>query len=45
MLRTLHAAGEPRHLLAAFSNTLIDGEDFGWLWDVDFESAAPESIG
>ncbi len=42
MLRTLHAAGEPRHLLTAFSNTLIDGEDFGWLWDVDFESAAPE---
>jgi UDP-N-acetylmuramyl tripeptide synthase len=41
MLRTLRAANEPRHLLSAFSNTLIDGEDFGWLWDVDFESAAP----
>jgi lipid II isoglutaminyl synthase (glutamine-hydrolysing) len=22
------------------SNTLVDGEDFAWLWDVDFESAA-----
>ncbi|HEY6378819.1 MAG TPA: MurT ligase domain-containing protein [Candidatus Dormibacteraeota bacterium] len=39
-LRTLAGAGEPRHLLVAFSNTLIDGEDFGWLWDVDLESAA-----
>jgi UDP-N-acetylmuramyl tripeptide synthase len=39
-LRTLAGIGEPRQLLVAFSNTLIDGEDFGWLWDVDFESAA-----
>jgi UDP-N-acetylmuramyl tripeptide synthase len=38
ILRTLQAAGEPRHLLSAVSNTLIDGEDFGWLWNVDFES-------
>jgi len=22
----------------ALSNTKVDGEDFGWLWDVDFES-------
>lgn len=40
-LRTLAAAGEPRHLLVAASNTLVDGEDFGWLWDVDFESVVP----
>jgi lipid II isoglutaminyl synthase (glutamine-hydrolysing) len=40
-LRTLRAADEPRYLLTSFSNTLIDGEDFGWLWDVNFESAAP----
>jgi lipid II isoglutaminyl synthase (glutamine-hydrolysing) len=40
-LRTLAGIAEPRELLVAFSNTLIDGEDFGWLWDVDFESAAP----
>jgi UDP-N-acetylmuramyl tripeptide synthase len=39
-LRTLAAAGEPRQLLVAASNTLVDGEDFAWLWDVDFESAA-----
>jgi UDP-N-acetylmuramyl tripeptide synthase len=28
--------------LIAASNTLVDGEDFGWLWDVDFESMAPK---
>ena len=31
----------PRHLLIAVSNTLVDGEDFGWLWDVDFEAMVP----
>ncbi|HYM84345.1 MAG TPA: MurT ligase domain-containing protein, partial [Candidatus Dormibacteraeota bacterium] len=40
-LRALATDGEPRHLLVAASNTLVDGEDFAWLWDVDFESAAP----
>jgi len=38
-LHTLAGAGEPRHLLVAVSNTRVDGEDFGWLWDVDFEGA------
>jgi len=37
-LATLAGAGEPKHLLMALSNTKVDGEDFGWLWDVDFES-------
>ncbi len=40
-LRTLAIAGEPRHLLVAMSNSLVDGEDFAWLWDVDFEAMAP----
>jgi UDP-N-acetylmuramyl tripeptide synthase len=39
-LHTLAAANEPRQLLVAASNTLVDGEDFAWLWDVDFESVA-----
>ncbi|MGZ6339094.1 MAG: MurT ligase domain-containing protein [Candidatus Limnocylindrales bacterium] len=39
-LRALATEGEPRQLLMAASNTLVDGEDFAWLWDVDFESAA-----
>jgi lipid II isoglutaminyl synthase (glutamine-hydrolysing) len=40
-LRALATENEPRQLLIAASNTLVDGEDFGWLWDVDFESMAP----
>jgi UDP-N-acetylmuramyl tripeptide synthase len=40
-LRALATDDEPRQLLIAASNTLVDGEDFGWLWDVDFESMAP----
>ena len=40
-LRALASEDEPRQLLIAASNTLVDGEDFGWLWDVDFESMAP----
>ncbi len=40
-LRALATEELPRHLLIAVSNTLVDGEDFGWLWDVDFEAAVP----
>ncbi|MGZ6313354.1 MAG: MurT ligase domain-containing protein [Candidatus Limnocylindrales bacterium] len=39
-LRALATEGLPRQLLVGASNTLVDGEDFAWLWDVDFESAA-----
>jgi lipid II isoglutaminyl synthase (glutamine-hydrolysing) len=41
MLQTLAAGGEPRHLVVAVSNTSVDGEDFGWLWDVEFERIVP----
>jgi UDP-N-acetylmuramyl tripeptide synthase len=40
-LRALATEEEPKQLLIAASNTLVDGEDFGWLWDVDFEAMAP----
>jgi UDP-N-acetylmuramyl tripeptide synthase len=40
-LRALATEELPRELLIAVSNTLVDGEDFAWLWDVDFESAVP----
>jgi UDP-N-acetylmuramyl tripeptide synthase len=43
-LRSLATEGEPRQLLIAASNTLVDGEDFGWLWDVDFETMAPKVV-
>src|SRR6185437_5928827 len=32
----------PKHVLAAHSNTSVDGEDFAWLWDVDLEQLVPQ---
>jgi UDP-N-acetylmuramyl tripeptide synthase len=43
-LRTLAIGGEPRHLLIAMSSSLVDGEDFAWLWDVDFEAMASRLV-
>ena len=31
-----------KHVLAAHSNTAVDGEDFAWLWDVDIEQLVPQ---
>jgi UDP-N-acetylmuramyl tripeptide synthase len=31
-----------KHVLAAHSNTAVDGEDFAWLWDVELEELAPQ---
>jgi lipid II isoglutaminyl synthase (glutamine-hydrolysing) len=31
-----------KHVLAAHSNTVVDGEDFAWLWDVELETLVPE---
>jgi UDP-N-acetylmuramyl tripeptide synthase len=37
----LQRAGR-KHVLAAHSNTVVDGEDFAWLWDVDLEQLVPQ---
>lgn len=29
------------HLLVAHSSSVVDGADFGWLWDVEYERLAP----
>ena len=34
-------AGE-KHLMLVASNTVVDGEDFSWLWDIDLEEIAPQ---
>jgi UDP-N-acetylmuramyl tripeptide synthase len=39
-LHTVMADGGPAHLMLAVSNTGVDGEDFGWLWDVEVEPLA-----
>jgi lipid II isoglutaminyl synthase (glutamine-hydrolysing) len=41
-LRTVLQRNHPRmHVLAAHSNTVVDGQDFAWLWDVDLEQLVP----
>lgn len=37
MLRLIAQHAGKKHLLLAASNTVVDGEDFAWLWDVEFE--------
>ncbi|HEX9056251.1 MAG TPA: MurT ligase domain-containing protein [Ktedonobacterales bacterium] len=41
-LRTILQQPEQKHILSAHSNAETDGEDFAWLWDVDFEELAPQ---
>jgi UDP-N-acetylmuramyl tripeptide synthase len=37
-LREVLSRPGSKHVLTAFSNTVVDGEDFAWLWDVDIEA-------
>src|SRR6266702_7205338 len=41
ILRLVNQHRGQKHLLLAASHTLVDGEDFAWLWDVDIEAMAP----
>ena len=42
MLRLIKQHSTEKHALIVASNTVIDGEDFAWLWDVDLEEIAPD---
>jgi lipid II isoglutaminyl synthase (glutamine-hydrolysing) len=33
-----------KHLLLAASRTVVDGEDFSWLWDIELEEFTPQII-
>ncbi|HEU5378191.1 MAG TPA: MurT ligase domain-containing protein, partial [Ktedonobacteraceae bacterium] len=33
-----------KHLLLAASHTVVDGEDFSWLWDLELEELAPDIV-
>jgi UDP-N-acetylmuramyl tripeptide synthase len=33
-----------KHLLLAASHTVVDGEDFSWLWDLEIEEMAPHIV-
>lgn len=40
ILRLIAQHPGQKHLLLAASHTLVDGEDFSWLWDVEIENVA-----
>ncbi|HEY3992079.1 MAG TPA: MurT ligase domain-containing protein [Ktedonobacteraceae bacterium] len=33
-----------KHILLAASHTVVDGEDFSWLWDLEVEEMAPDIV-
>ncbi len=44
MLRLIAQHAGKKHLLLAASHTVVDGEDFAWLWDVDIEEIAADIL-
>jgi lipid II isoglutaminyl synthase (glutamine-hydrolysing) len=42
MLRLIAQHDTEKHMMVVASNTIVDGEDFAWLWDVDIESIASD---
>jgi UDP-N-acetylmuramyl tripeptide synthase len=44
MLRLIAQHAGKKHMLMAMSHTVVDGEDFAWLWDVEFEKLATEIL-
>jgi UDP-N-acetylmuramyl tripeptide synthase len=44
MLRLIAQHPGKKHLLLAASHTLVDGEDFSWLWDVEIEEITQDIV-
>ncbi len=44
MLRLIAQHPGKKHLLLVASHTVVDGEDFAWLWDVDLENIAGDIL-
>ena len=42
MLHLIAQHDTEKHMMVVASNTVVDGEDFAWLWDVDIESIADD---
>ncbi len=41
VVSVLESHSTPVELLVTHSSSVVDGEDFGWLWDVEYERLAP----
>ena len=44
MLRLIAQHPGKKHLLLAMSHTVVDGQDFAWLWDVEIEEIAADIL-
>ncbi len=44
MLRLIAQHAGQKHMLLAVSHTVVDGEDFAWLWDVEVEDMVPNIL-
>ncbi|GCF07778.1 MurT ligase domain-containing protein [Dictyobacter arantiisoli] len=44
MLRLIAKHEGKKHLLLSMSHTVVDGQDFAWLWDVELEDIAPDIL-
>ncbi len=42
ILRLIKQHPTEKHMMVVASNTVVDGEDFAWLWDVDIEEIAQD---
>src|SRR5213596_540425 len=42
ILRLIAQHPGKKHILLAASHTIVDGEDFSWLWDIEIEEVAQE---
>jgi UDP-N-acetylmuramyl tripeptide synthase len=44
IMRLIRQHPGQKHLLLAASHTVVDGEDFSWLWDIELEELAPDVV-
>ena len=44
ILRLIAQHAGQKHVLLAASHTIVDGEDFSWLWDIELEQFAPDIL-
>ena len=44
IMRLIQQHPSQKHLLLAASHTVVDGEDFSWLWDIELEEIAPDVV-
>jgi len=42
ILRLIAQHSGQKHILLAASHTIVDGEDFSWLWDIEIEGIAQD---